>query len=99
MYAWNPAEGKLVIFYTDLKGGLSEGLATQDGSVLAHDHAATNSDGSVDTVRVRMTENDANAFTNEIFEMKEGACSRIAEVASSTVFAIFGPREPGWNPK
>jgi hypothetical protein len=80
MYAWNAAKGKLEIFYTDSGGSLAEGLATQDGDALVEDLIETNSDKSVDTVRVKMTKIDDDTFTNEIFILEAGNYGKIAEV-------------------
>jgi hypothetical protein len=80
MFAWNAAKGKLEIFYTDSGGSLSEGVATQDGDALIQDLTETNSDKSVDTVRVKMTKIDDDTFTNEIFILADGAYGKIAEV-------------------
>jgi hypothetical protein len=80
MYAWNAAKGKLEMFYTDASGSLVEGVVTQDGDVLVHDLTETNSDGTVDKVRVRLTKNDDDTFTNEIFILADGTYGKIAEV-------------------
>lgn len=80
MYAWNAAKGKLEMFYTDSGGSLAEGLVTQDGAALVEDLTETNSDRSVDTVRVRMTKLDDDTFTNEIFILADGTYGKIAEV-------------------
>ena len=80
MYAWNAAKGKLEMFYTDSGGSLAEGVATQDGDVLTEDLSETNSDKSVDTVRVKLTKLDDDTFTNEIFILEAGSYGKIAEV-------------------
>jgi hypothetical protein len=80
MYAWNAAKGKLEMFYTDSGGSLAEGLVTQDGDALVEDLTETNSDKSVDTVRVKMTKIDDDTFTNEIFILADGSYGKIAEV-------------------
>lgn len=80
MYAWNAAKGKLEMFYTDSGGSLTEGLVTQDGDALVEDLTETNSDKSVDTVRVKMTKIDDDTFTNEIFILADGNYGKIAEV-------------------
>lgn len=73
MYAWNAAKRKFTIFYTDSSGGLSEGDVTQEGDVFAHEFTATDKNGKVEPIRVRLTKVDADTFTNEIFVQKDGA--------------------------
>jgi hypothetical protein len=80
MYAWNAAKGKLEMFYTDSGGSLTQGVVTQDADVLVHDLTETNSDGTIDTVRVRLTKIDDDTFTNEIFILEDGNYGKIAEV-------------------
>jgi hypothetical protein len=80
MYAWNAAKGKLEMFYTDSGGSLTEGVAVPDGDALIEDLTETNSDKSVDTVRVKMTKVDDDTFTNEIFILEGGSYGKIAEV-------------------
>ena len=80
MYAWNAAKGKLEMFYTDSGGSLTQGFVTQDGDALVEDLTETNTDKSVDTVRVKMTKLDDDTFTNEIFILEDGNYGKIAEV-------------------
>jgi phage-related minor tail protein len=79
MYVWNAAKRKLQIVYTDSSGSLTEGVVTQDENVLVHDLTVTKADATVESVRVRLTKADPNAFTNEIFVFKNKAWSRIVE--------------------
>ena len=47
---------------------------------MVHDLTESNSDGSVDTVRVRLTKVDDDNFLNEIFILADGNYGKIAEV-------------------
>jgi hypothetical protein len=80
MYAWNAAKGKLAIFYTDSHGGLAIGDITQEDNVLVHNFTVTGLDGTVETVRVRLTKVSADVFTNGIFVMKDDAWTKVVEV-------------------
>lgn len=80
IYAWNAAKRNLVIVYTDSGGSLTEGTVTPEGNVLAHELTVTNKDGSVDSVRVKLTKVGPDVFTNEIFVRKEGAWTKFVEV-------------------
>jgi len=80
MYAWNAAKHKLEMFYTDSTGSLTEGTASQEGNVLVHELTEANSDGTVDSVRVKLTKVDDDVFTNEIFLLADGNYAKIAEV-------------------
>jgi hypothetical protein len=80
MYAWNAAKGKLAIFYTDSHGGLAIGDITQEDNVLIHNFTVTGLDGTVETVRVRLTKASADVFTNEIFVQKDNLWTKVVEV-------------------
>lgn len=80
MYAWDAAKGKLHMFYTDAGGSLTDGLVSIDGNVLTHDLTETNRDGTVDTVRVKLTKVDDDVFTNEVSMLADGSYAKIAEV-------------------
>ncbi|HEY5227342.1 MAG TPA: hypothetical protein VIJ19_02320, partial [Opitutaceae bacterium] len=80
MYAWNAAKKKLEMFYTDSSGSLTEGTVSQEGNALIHELTETNGDGTVDTVRVKLTKVGDDTFTNEIFILSDGNYGKIAEV-------------------
>jgi hypothetical protein len=80
MYAWNASKKKLEMFYTDSSGSLTEGTVSQEGNALVHELTEANSDGTVDTVRVRLAKVDDDTFTNEIFILADGNYGKIAEV-------------------
>jgi hypothetical protein len=80
MYAWNAAKHKLEMFYTDSSGSLTEGMVSVEGNALVHELTESNSDGSVDSVRVKLTKVDDDVFTNEIFLLADGTYAKIAEV-------------------
>jgi hypothetical protein len=80
MYAWNAAKQKLEIFYTDSTGSLTEGTVTQEGNSLIQELTESNSDGTIDSVRVRLTKVDDDVFTNEISLLADGNYAKIAEV-------------------
>ncbi len=79
-YAWDAAKKKLIMFYTDSGASLVEGPMTPDGNAFVHDLTATDKDGKVEPIRVKLTKAGADAFTNEIFTMKDGAMAKLVEV-------------------
>jgi hypothetical protein len=79
VYVWNPVKQKLQIVYSDGSGNLTEGIVAQDGNVLVHDLTVSKREGTVESVRSRLTKVEANLFTNEIFVFKDKAWSRIVE--------------------
>lgn len=81
MYAWDGAKEKLVIFYTDSRGGLTQGTVAQEDNVLVHELTVTSKDGKTEPIRVRLTKENSNEFTNEIFTMKDGAWAKFVEVS------------------
>jgi hypothetical protein len=73
LYAWDGAKAKLVIFYVNNDGDLTEGVITQDNGTLLNDLTVTESGGKTYPVRVRLTKIGEGVFTNEIFLQKDGA--------------------------
>jgi hypothetical protein len=80
LYAWNAAKGRLVIFYTDSGGSLTEGTITREGGILVNDLAVTEKSGKTTQVQVRLTKLDNDTFSNEIFVAKDGAWSPFVNV-------------------
>ena len=72
-YAWNAAQQKIAIVYTDAGGSLVEGLITRDGEALVNDLTSTGPDGKTDLIQVKLTKDGPDAFTNAIFLRKDGA--------------------------
>jgi len=73
LYAWDGGRGKIVIFYVNNDGDLTEGVITPDHGALWNDLKVTESGGKAYPVQVRLTKAGADAFTNEIFLQKDGA--------------------------
>jgi hypothetical protein len=94
MYAWNAAKHKLEMFYTDSTGSLTEGTVTQEGNALIHELTEANSDGSVDSVRVKLTKVDDDVFTNAIFLLADGNYAKIAEVRYEREPDYSGSHQP-----
>ncbi|HZZ18945.1 MAG TPA: hypothetical protein VFE25_06225 [Opitutaceae bacterium] len=94
MYAWNAAKHKLEMFYTDSTGSLTEGTVAPEGNVLVHELTEANSDGSVDSVRVKLTKVDDDVFTNEIFLLADGNYAKIAEVRYEREPDYSGSHQP-----
>jgi len=80
LYGWDGAKGKLVIFYMDSSGSLTEGPVTQEGDVLVHELTVTDKAGKLELVRVRLTKVSADVFTNDIFVQKDGAWAKVVAV-------------------
>jgi len=72
-YGWDGAKGRLVIFYSDDSGSLTTGTIAQENGVLVNDLTVTEAGGKTYPVRVRLTKEGADAFTNGIFLQKDGA--------------------------
>ena len=79
-YAWNAVKGKLVIYYTDSKGGLTEGLITEEGGSLLCDLTVFEQNRETTPVRVRTTKVGDDVFTNEIMLKKDGEWARFVMV-------------------
>jgi len=79
-YAWNAAKQKLAIYYTDSGGNLTEGLITPEGETLVNDLVSTGPEGKIEPIRVRLTKDAADAFTNAIFLQKDGAWASFVTV-------------------
>jgi hypothetical protein len=73
MYGWNGAKKKLVLFYMDSGGSLTEGEITQEEGVLVNDLISTEPTGKVVPIRVKLTKIGNDAFTNDIYLQKDGA--------------------------
>ena len=73
LYAWDGGRGKIVIFYVNNDGDLTEGVITPDHGALLNDLKVTEPGGKTYPVQVRLTKAGADAFTNEIFLQKDGA--------------------------
>src|ERR1019366_6547528 len=72
LYAWDGAKGKLVIFYVDGGGDLTEGVITPEGSdTLVNELLVTEPTGKTYPVRVRLTKVGTEVFNNAIFLMKD----------------------------
>jgi hypothetical protein len=80
MYAWDGAKRKLVMFYTDSSGSLTQGEAVRDGETWGHEFTITQPAGKVQRARSRLTHASADVFTNEIFLEQDGAWNRVVEV-------------------
>ena len=80
LYAWNGAKGKLVFFYTDSQGSLTEGTIAQEGNVLAHDFTITDKAGKVERARSRLTKLGPDAFTNEISVLRDEAWTKVVDI-------------------
>ena len=73
LYAWDGAKGKLVIFYVNNDGDLTEGVITPEGGAMVNELTVTEPSGKTYPVRVRLTMVGPDVFTNEIFLMKDKA--------------------------
>ena len=79
-YAWNAVKGKLTIYYTDSKGGLTEGLISDEGSSLVCDLTVFEQNRETTPVRVRTTKIGDDVFTNEVMLKKDGEWARLVMV-------------------
>jgi len=73
LYAWDGTKGKLVIFYVDNQGDLTEGTIRSEGATLVNELTLTEPNGKTNPLQVRLTMVGTDVFTNEIFLMKDGA--------------------------
>jgi len=80
MYYWHPAKKQLAIFYTDASGSLTEGTITPEGDTLVHELTVSHANGTIEPVRVRLTKEGPDKFTNEIYVQKDGAWQKIVTV-------------------
>ena len=72
MNACHGAKAKLVIFYVNNDGDLTEGAITQEKGALLNNLTVTESSGKSYPVLVRLTRAGDDVFTNEIFLQKDG---------------------------
>jgi len=79
-YFWNAAKQRLVFFYSDNEGGLTEGTVTLEGNALWHDFTITNVRGKVDKARAIITALTPDAYSNEIMLEKNGAWQKVVTV-------------------
>jgi len=70
LYAWDGAKGKLVIFYVNNDGDLTEGVIVPEGETLVNDLTVTEPSGKTYPVRVRLTKVGDDGFNNAIFLLK-----------------------------
>jgi hypothetical protein len=80
MYAWNPATGKYVIFYTDFSGSLVQGPVARDGEFLVHELTIIDAAGKPDVAQVRLHRTGPNDFINTIYLRKNDAWEKFVEV-------------------
>jgi hypothetical protein len=80
MYGWNAAKGKIVIFYMDSGGSLTEGDITQENGMFVNDLHSTGPEGKVTPVRVQLTKEGDDAFVNDIYVQKDGAWAPLVKV-------------------
>lgn len=80
MYAWNPAKKQLVILYSDAEGSLTEGTISIEGEVLVHELTVNGKDGKLTRVRSRITPRGPEAYTNEIFLLKNDVWEKFVDL-------------------
>jgi hypothetical protein len=80
LYGWNGAKGKIVIFYMDSGGSLTEGEITPEDGALVNELTSTEPTGQVLPVRVKLTKIGDDAFTNDIYLKKDGAWAPFVNV-------------------
>ena len=80
MYGWNGAKKKLVLFYMDSGGSLTEGEITQENGVFVNELTSSEPTGQVVPIRVKLTKIGNDAFTNDIYLQKDGSWAPFVNV-------------------
>jgi hypothetical protein len=83
MYAWSPAQKRLVLWYTNADGSLAQGSVEIGAGKLQYDLTVTNPSGSAEPVRAEIVPIDARTYSNTIFVQKAGEWSKLIEVRNT----------------
>ena len=80
IYTWHPGRKVIVFRYADGTGALTDGTATVDGGVLAHEFTVTDAMGAETAYRSRITRDGNDAYWNEIFHQENGEWKAFVKV-------------------
>jgi hypothetical protein len=80
LYAWNPAQKRLALWYTDAAGSLTTGTVEAVAGVLRHDLMVTDRSGNAEAVRAEIVPVDAQTYTDTIFTSKDGQWQKLIDV-------------------